>query len=393
MAHLDYCRQRKLKVYAICLLMLVALFAFSGCNASNNTVNLANGVQEPTHFMAKFLMVLNDGVGNFGWTVVAFTVILKVILSPFDFWQKHITRKNAKIMARMKPRLDDIKAKCGDDKARYNQEQMALYKKEKYSTFGACLPTLITLVVFIVVFSGFSQMVAYQNGLVYQNAQTTFNTTYAEKNDELYTAYYDDLSELEQAQSEKIAEIEALAHYNAIDLAQTAVAENYEMPSFLWVNNIFVQDTWKNAVPDYQTFSGQSGFAQAKVEGVTIDEYQTVMGKVLGTGGYGSNGSWNGLLILPLLSIVLNFVSQKLTMKAQGPQPTAEGAGGMASSKMMQYMMPVLMGVFALMYSAAFTTYIFVGAVYTIVFQLAYNLFASVVDKKKLSTVSSRRIN
>lgn len=387
MASVDYGRKRKLMVYAICVFLLVALFAFSGCNANNNVVNLENGVSEPTHFMAKFLMVLNDKIGSFGWTVVAFTVILKLILSPFDFWQKHIARKNAKIMERMKPRLEELKAKFGEDKARMNQEQMALYKREKYSTFGACLPTVITLVVFIVVFAGFNQMVAYQNGLVYLNAQTTFNTAYEEKYDELYDSY---LIELTEDTKEERTKISATAHYKAVDFAQTKVAENYEMPSFLWVHNIFVQDTWTKAVPEYETFSGQSGMVQAKVEGVTISEYETVMAKVLGTGGYGKNGAWNGLMILPLLSIALNFLSQKLLMKSQGAPPTGDAPGAAASGKLMQYMMPVIMGIFALMYSSAFTLYIFVGAIYTIVFQLAYNLFASISDKRKLNAYPTR---
>ena len=388
MASLDYRRKKKIMVYAACMLLLVALFAFSGCNASDNVVNLENGVFEPTHFMAKFLMALNNKIGNIGWTVVVFTVILKLILSPFDFWQKHIARKNAKIMERMKPRLEDLKAKFGDDKARYNQEQMALYKREKYSTFGACLPTVITLVVFIVVFGGFNQMVAYQNGMVYSNAQTTFNTSYESKYNELYDSYF---AELPENTTDARAEIAGTAHYNAIEYAQTQVAENYEMPSFLWVHNIFVQDTWKSAVPDYATFSGQSGMAQAKIEGVAISEYETVMAKVLGTGGYGKNGSWNGLLILPILSLALNFFSQKLLMKSQGGAPPAnDAAGAAASNKVMQYMMPVIMGIFSLMYSSAFTLYIFVGAVYTIVFQLAYNLFASIWDKRTVVPVQRR---
>lgn len=375
-------RRRKILIYCTFFAIIFALFLFSGCNASDNTINLSEGIKEPTHFMAKFLMYLNSSIGNFGWTVVVFTVVLKVVLSPFDFWQKHITRKNAKIMERIKPRLDDIKEKCGDDKARYNQEQMALFKREKYSTFGACLPSLLTLVVFFVVFSGFSQMVAFKNGQVYERAQSTYFTTFDLEYNSRYNALYNELTEAEKADAEKISSIKGAAHYGAVDAAQTAVAASYEMESFLWVKNVFVQDTWKEAVPQYTTFSGQSGFAQAKVEGVTINEYETVMGKVLGTRGYGKNGSWNGLLILPILSIVLNFLSQKILMSAQGAQPTAPGNSA-ASQKMMQYMLPAIMGIFSLMYSSAFTLYIFVGAVFTIIFQLGYNLIASLYDKSK----------
>ena len=53
---------------------------------------------------------------------------------------------------------------------------------------------------------------------------------------------------------------------------------------------------------------------------------------------------------------------------------------GGASTKMMQWIMPVLMGVFALLYSAAFTIYIFVSTLYSILFQLLFNLGGKLVD-------------
>ena len=375
----------------ICLLMVL-----SACNADSATINMANSVQEPTHFIAKFLIILNEGIGDFGWTVVVFTIILKLIVTPFDFWQKFVMRKNAKIMERIKPRLDELADKYKDDKQRYQQEQMAIYKREKYSMLGACLPTIITLVVFFIVFSGFRQMVSYQNALVYEDARTVYTQTYDKDYNTLYTeamaeagldpeviAGYKELETLTDEQKAALvqeAAIDAEAHKSAVDSAQTAVAENYKMPKFLWIYNIFAQDSWVEAVPNYLTFSGQSGFANAKIEGVMVTEYQTVMKKVLGTGGYGEGGTWNGLLIFPILSIALNIGSQLLMNKAQGKQPkAAEGMGG-ASTKMMQWIMPVLMGVFALLYSAAFTIYIFVSTLYSILFQLLFNLGGKLVD-------------
>jgi YidC/Oxa1 family membrane protein insertase len=384
--------RRKVLTIFIIAALFCALFLFSGCNPGDNTVDISQGIKEPSHFMAKFLIVLNEKVGNFGWTVVVFTIILKVILSPFDFWQKHITRKNAKIMERIKPRLEELKAKFGEDKARFNQEQMALYKREKYSTFGACLPSLLTLVVFFVVFSGFSQMVAYKNGQVYERAQATYFSAYADEYQAKYDELYDALSEEQTQDAQIISQTEASAHYYAVDAAQTAVAQSYQMESFLWIKNIFVQDAWNKPVPDYTTFSGQTGFAQARVSGVAVSEYETVMGKVLGKYGYAKNGGWNGLLILPALSLVLNFLSQKILMKAQGSQPPTSAAGGAASQKMMQYMMPALMGIFSLLYSSAFTLYIFVGAVFTIAFQLVYNLIAALYDKAKLKPAATGKI-
>ena len=293
---------------------------------------------------------------------------------------------------------------------------MAMYKREKYSTLGACIPTIITLVVFFVVFAGFRQMVSYENALVYQSAR---NTYYAEHNNEYAAAMEAELKTLGltdeqiakvlviEREGEKIKSIkinpteltaeqrvaiegcDARSELKAKDLAQRAVLNNYKRPKFLWIWNIFSQDSWVYAVPDYTTFSGQSGMSGAKIEGVMVTEYETVMGKVLGTGGYGKDGKWNGLLIFPLLSIGLNILSQFMMQKAQGKQPKAQA--GQASSKMMQWIMPVMMGVFALLYSAAFTIYIFTSTLYSILFQLLFNLFAKVADKNKERMLGIRR--
>lgn len=396
MASLSYPRKRKLQIYLVALLLVVCCLIFVACN-NDNSYSVEGDIAEPTHFMAKLMLSLNEGIGNFGWTVVAFTIILRLILSPLDLWQKLIARKNAKAMERMKPQLAVMQEKYKDDKQRMQQEQMALYKKEKYSMMGMCLPTIVTMVVFFIVFAGFRQMVGYQFALDYRNSYNVFETAITAQ---IENSNYTDINGDGKLTLDDIPKDEAgAAFYNdAVDKAQSAVYDSYyaneqtEKRSFLWIKNIFVSDTWSKAVPDFATVTGQSGFATSKLTGITIDEYNTVMGKVLGTGGWGKNGSWNGWLLLPALSIVLSFLSTKLLSKAQGTPPVAEKRdengkkirdASQNSMKMMQYMMPVMMGVFALMYSGAFALYMFTSSASAIVFQLTFNIVARIVDKSK----------
>ena len=95
--------------------------------------------------------------------------------------------------------------------------------------------------------------------------------------------------------------------------------------------------------------------------------YNTIRDAVLEVGGYGNNGSWNGLLILPILSIVLSFlsmfISQKLEAKHRPDQPeqaqpqTEEQKQQQDSSKMMMIMMPLMMAYFGFLYTGAFAIY------------------------------------
>ena len=48
--------------------------------------------------IAKLLDLLYQNIGNFGWTVVVFTILLKLILSPLDVWQRLSSRKQQKKM-------------------------------------------------------------------------------------------------------------------------------------------------------------------------------------------------------------------------------------------------------------------------------------------------------
>jgi len=405
MVNLTYERKRKVQIYLIAALLIVCCLILVSCNSDNSYSVEGDTVSEPTHFMAKFILIINDSLGgesvSFGWTVVLFTVILRLILSPLDVWQKLIARKNSKAMKKMKPQLEVLQEKFANDKQRLQQEQMALYKKEHYSMMGMCLPTIITFVVFFVVFAGFRQMVGYQYAQDYKACQNAYYTSissqiqadYGDVNgDGLYTV--DDVTKDDTGYAK---------YQGYVTNAQKAVYDVYysdeqtAIRSWLWIKNIFVADNWEKSVPDFTTITGQTGYATSKLTGITQDEYNSVMGSVLGTGGYGKSGKWNGLLVLPILSILLSFVSTKLTSKAQGEapptmqaptQPTKDGEKPKdpnSTMKMMQWMMPLMMGVFAVLYSGAFALYMFTSSFVAISFQLVFNLICKIIDKKEES--------
>ena len=405
MVNMSYPRRRKLQIYLIAAMLAILCCILVACNSDNSYSVAGETVSEPTHFMAKFMIIINNalggGVASFGWTVVLFTVVLRLILSPLDIWQKVIARKNNKAMERMKPQLEVLQARYADDKQRLEQEQMARYKKEKYSTMGMCLPTIVTFVVFFVVFAGFRQMVGYQFAKDYKECVKTYNASISEQIEQNKDKGFivdngDGKYDIDDvAKTEAGAEFYAKAKKNA----QHAVYEVYysedqvTIRSFLWIKNIFVSDNWAQAVPDFATVTGQKGMATSKLTGITIDEYNDVMAEVLGTGGYGKDGKWNGLLILPVLSIALSLLSTKLLSgsQAQPPAPAQDAQGEGAekakaqqqSMKMMQYVMPIMMGVFALFYSGAFALYMFTSSLCAILFQLTFNLIAKLVDKSR----------
>ena len=94
------------------------------------------------------LEAIHKLVGNWGWAIVALTVILKAIFFP-------LSAASYKSMAKMKmltPRLTHLKERFGDDKQRLNQEMMKLYQTEKVNPLGGCLPIVVQIPVFIALY-------------------------------------------------------------------------------------------------------------------------------------------------------------------------------------------------------------------------------------------------
>lgn len=91
--------------------------------------------------MFQVLSWINKIVANWGWTIVIFTILLKLVFFPLN-------QKAGKSMAHMKqlaPKVEALKARYGDDKMKMNQAMMELYRTEKVNPLGGCLPILIQM--------------------------------------------------------------------------------------------------------------------------------------------------------------------------------------------------------------------------------------------------------
>ena len=84
-------------------------------------------------------------VGNWGWSIVLVTLLLKLA-----FYKLSATSyKSMAAMRKLQPKLQALRERYGDDKAKISQGTMELYKQEKVNPLGGCLPVLIQIPVFI----------------------------------------------------------------------------------------------------------------------------------------------------------------------------------------------------------------------------------------------------
>lgn len=344
------------------------------------------------------------GEGNYGWTVVVFTVFLKLITLPLDIWQRVSTRKSTIKTKKMQPLMDEIDKRYGANTQRANAEKQKLYKKQGYSVFSTCLPMIVTMVIFFVMFGGLRDYSTYSSVMNFRGLSDTYMESYVEqvKNDtenDNWSLYWEGgtvngsewkgLSYYEQEAGDKDKDYEkwgttlwdglsafvnvcnddkVLAVYR--ENALTDVSEYYEAhhESWLWIENVWQPDTWAKIMPamdDRNNGFSSSVNMDAFGNDGGVGHYDMIRNAVLKTGGHGKNGSWNGFMLLPVLSIGLSFlsifISQLMDKKskknqddADAPKPNAQQA---ATNKTMMIIMPLMMAFFGFMYTGAFAIY------------------------------------
>jgi len=97
-----------------------------------------------TRPLSEVLIWAESWIGNLGVAILLLTVVIKLAFFP-------LANKSYRAMSQMRklqPEMMKLRERFGDDKARLNQEMMALYKREKVNPTSGCLPMIIQIPVF-----------------------------------------------------------------------------------------------------------------------------------------------------------------------------------------------------------------------------------------------------
>ena len=87
-------------------------------------------------------------VGNWGWTIIIFTILIKLAF----FKLSETSYRSMANMRKLTPRIQALKDRYGDDKQRMQQAMMEMYKTEKINPLGGCLPMLVQIPFFIALY-------------------------------------------------------------------------------------------------------------------------------------------------------------------------------------------------------------------------------------------------
>lgn len=118
--------------------------------------------------------------GNFAAAVFVFTLLINIALIPLSIK----SQKSSVQQTRIKPKLDDLKKRCGDDRQKYNEGMQRLYQEEGVSMSGGCLPMILRLVLMMSIYWLIMSPLTYIAGVPQANV-TSVNTVITESMTEL----------------------------------------------------------------------------------------------------------------------------------------------------------------------------------------------------------------
>ena len=315
-------------------------------------------------FLVAILNGINSVIHNYGWSMVVFTLLIKLVLLPLDYK----SRKSMRRMTKLQPQIAKLQKKYANDKEKLNQKSAELYRKEGINPMSGCLPLLVSMAILWIMFAAM---------------RTVANTEMASQ---------------------------------ALNLLTTGTQAN---ESWLWIKNIWMPDSPFNPVIadsanlriipadiwakvfasldpasvtalaqygiDAATISGETVFAALQTLPVYAQETQlwTVMPQlnllIVNLSIYAHNNGW---FILPILAAVTQYL-----MTLSQPQPAADPNNPAASTnKFMKYFFPLFSLWVCSSYNAIFALYWVVSNVFAWVQGLVMNKMFEKMDENQVET-------
>ncbi len=315
-------------------------------------------------FLVAILNGINSVIHNYGWSMVVFTLLIKLILLPLDYK----SRKSMRRMTKLQPQIAKLQKKYANDKEKLNQKSAELYRKEGINPMSGCLPLLVSMAILWIMFAAM---------------RTVANTEMASQ---------------------------------ALNLLTTGTQAN---ESWLWIKNIWMPDSPFNPVIadsanlrmipadiwakvfvsldpasvtalaqygiDAATISGETVFAALQTLPIYAQETQlwATMPQlnllIVNLSIYAHNNGW---FILPILAAVTQYL-----MTLSQPQPAADPNNPAASTnKFMKYFFPLFSLWVCSSYNAIFALYWVVSNVFAWVQGLVMNKMFEKMDENQVET-------
>lgn len=340
----------------------------------------------PTGLWEKIIVAFENAFGSFALSIIVLTVIIKLVMSPIDFFNRRTNKKMATMQQKVKGQVEALNKKYANDKKTLNQKLGELYQREKINPMGSCFTMLInlglTFAIFITLLNGMNAMASYKIATEFETLQTEYVASYVSENggniyDEITANPDKSIYEICKPYMEQMNAIENEETKNGVlAIANENVAKKHKeiKEGFLWIDNIWIADSpFQNSIPSFDSYAGTARLTKEQKTDEYRQIYEQIMNPLRET-----NGRANGYFILLILCAGLSFLNQWLMMKKQKEEnPQAP------TNKAMLFIMPIFMGIFTLFYTTMFALYLVSSQLVSIGLTPLINLISDKCDKRQ----------
>ena len=280
---------------------------------------------------AWLLKALYELTGSYGWAVILFGVVVNLILLPFMAKSK----KSMMRTSRLQPRIAELQRRHEGNQQKLNEEMAKLYREEKINPMSGCLWSLIPFPILIALYSIIRQPITHFMMLSKDVLQTVVQSA-ADAGVNLTNIVMMDKATGTPVLKDGLYQ---LASYGQINLVKAVQEMGLSTPEGWFDMNYNFLGLDLTATP--WEYVKNFTFTWAVI----------------------------GVILIPILAGLSQFVFSKLTMKTQ---PQADAAGG-ASMKAMMYMMPLMSVYIAFIMPAALGVYWIAQSVFSLIQEAILN--------------------
>jgi YidC/Oxa1 family membrane protein insertase len=263
--------------------------------------------------------------GSYGWALILFTLVVKLVLLPFQLKSK----KSMIRMSKFQPKMKEIQEKYANNQQKMNEELQLLYAQEGINPMSGCLWSLLPFPIIIA----------------------------------LYSIIRQPLSRFMLLSADTIEKVRSIASGLGYVMEQTKGRASFyeEIQLAQFINEHFA------------SFTGVDGLIRMDYSflGLDLTQMPGDVWKQFFTGGW----PVIGLVLIPVISAALSFFQSKVAMAGNGQQDSNDAAA--RSSKSMMLMMPLMSLWIGFTLPAALGVYWIANSVFQIIQDVILNKYFS----------------
>lgn len=268
---------------------------------------------------------------SYGVALILFTLVIKLIMLPFQMKSK----KSMMRMSRVSGQMQDLQKRYAKNQAKFQEEMQKLYEEEGVNPMSGCLWSFLPLPILMALYSIIRQPITHFMMLSKDVLQTVV-----------------------QSVADAGVDLTNIVMMDKVTGAPALKDGLYQMAAYGQINLVKAVQEMGLSTPD--------GWFNVNYKFLGLDLTATPWEYVKS---FTFTWAVIGVILIPILAGLSQFVFSKLTMKTQ---PQADAAGG-ASMKSMMYMMPLFSVYIAFIMPAALGVYWIAQSVFSLIQEAILN--------------------